>query len=94
MTAYLAAPSGTHGLIPVAVAVAQITAGAAFIIGWLNLRGQKETFKWQRDHATKQIDLMQSGQITDRFMRAIEHLGSSSSQIRIGAIFALERIAR
>ena len=94
MTAYVAAPSGAHGLIPVAVVVSLITAGGTFIVGWLNLRGQKETFKWQRDHATKQIDLMQSGQITDRFMRAIEHLGSSSSQVRIGGIFALERIAR
>ncbi len=94
MTAYVAAPSGAHGLIPVAVVVSLITAGGTFIVGWLNLRGQKETFKWQRDHATKQIDLMQSGQITYRFMRAIEHLGSSSSQVRIGGIFALERIAR
>ncbi len=58
MTAYLAAPSGSHGLMPVAVVVALITAGATFIIGWLNLRGQKDAFKWQRDHATKQIDLM------------------------------------
>jgi len=93
MTAYVAGPSSAHGLIPVAVVVALITAGATFVIGWLNLRGQKETIKWQRDNATKQIDLMQSGQITDRFMRAIEHLGSDSSQVRIGAIFALERIA-
>jgi hypothetical protein len=94
MIVNLAASSDGHGLIPVAVVVALITAGATFIIGWLSLRGQKETFRWQRDHATKQIDLMQSGQITDRFMRAIEHLGSSSSSVRTGAIFALERIAR
>ena len=93
MTAYLAAPSDAHGLIPVAVVVALITAGATFVIGWLNFRSQKESFKWQRDHATKQIELMQSGQITDRIMRAVEHLGSSSSQVRIGAVFALERIA-
>jgi len=94
MTGYLAASSGAPGLIPVAVVVALITAGATLIIGWLNLRGQKDTLKWQRDHATKQIDLMQSGQITDRFMRAIEQLGSGSAQVRIGAIFALERIAK
>ena len=87
MTAYLAASADARGLIPVAVVVALITAGATFIIGWLNFSGQKEAFKWQRD-------LMQSGQITDRFMRAIEQLGNSSSQVRIGAIFALERIAR
>lgn len=93
MTAYLAASSATHGLVPVAVVVALITAGASFVTGWLSLSGQKETFKWQRDYATKQIGLMQSGQITDRFMRAIEQLGSSSSQVRLGAVFALERIA-
>jgi hypothetical protein len=93
MTGYLAASSGAPGLIPVAVVVALITAGATLIIGWLNLSGQKETFKWQRDHATKQIELMQSGQLTDRFIRAIEQLGSGSTQVRIGAIFALEKIA-
>jgi hypothetical protein len=76
MTAYLAVPSDTRGLIPVAVVVALITAGATFITGWLSLRGQKETFKWHQDYATKQIDLMQSGQITDRFMRAIERVHS------------------
>ena len=76
MTAYVGAPSGAPGLTPVAVVVALITAGATFIIGWLNLRGQKETFKWQRDLAMKQVDLMQSGQITDRFMRAFEHLSA------------------
>ncbi len=94
MTTYLAASSGPSGLIPVAVVVALITAGATLIIGWLNLSGQKETLRWQRDHATQQIGLVQSGQITDRFMRAIEQLGSSSTQVRIGGIFALERIAR
>jgi hypothetical protein len=36
---------------------------------------------------------MRSGQITDRFTKAIEHLGDSSPEVRIGGIFALERIA-
>ena len=93
MIAYLAASSGSRSLIPLAVVVALITAGATFVLGLLNLRSQKKTFKWQRDHAVKQLDLTQSGQLTDRFMRAIEHLGSTSTQVRIGAIFALERIA-
>jgi hypothetical protein len=76
MTAYLAAPSGADGLVPVTVMVALITAGATFVIGWLNFRGQK------------------SGQITDRFLRAIDQLGSDNPRVRIGAVFALERIAR
>ena len=87
MTLYLASPANPIGLVPVTVVVALITAGATFIIGWLNFSGQKEAFKWQRN-------LMQSGQITERFMRAIEQLGNPSPQVRIGAIFALERIAR
>lgn len=47
----------------------------------------------QRDQFNRQVDLMRSGQITDRFMRAVEHLDSKSSEVRVGAIFALERIA-
>jgi hypothetical protein len=47
----------------------------------------------QRDQFNLQANLMQSGQITDRFMRAVEHLGNKSSEVRVGAIFALERIA-
>jgi len=76
MTTYLAAPSGAESLVPVTVVVALITAGATFVIGWLNFRGQK------------------SGQITDRFLRAIDQLGSDNPRVRIGAVFALERIAQ
>lgn len=93
MSSNLAASAGSHGLVPIAVLVALITAGATFVIGWLNLSSQKEGFKWQRDNAARQIDLMQSGQITDRFIRAVEQLGNSNAQVRIGAVFALERIA-
>jgi hypothetical protein len=33
-------------------------------------------------------------QITERFSQAIDQLGSESPEIRLGAIYALERIAR
>ena len=36
----------------------------------------------------------QEGQITDRFTRAIEQLGAEQLQVRLGGIYALERIAR
>ncbi len=36
----------------------------------------------------------QEGQITERFTKAIEQLGSSKLEVRIGGIYALERIAR
>jgi hypothetical protein len=38
--------------------------------------------------------LSESGQLTDRFSKAIEQLGSDIREVRLGAIFALERIAR
>jgi Pentapeptide repeats (8 copies) len=41
----------------------------------------------------QQIQVAREGQITDRFTRAIDHLGSSTLDIRIGGIYALERLA-
>ena len=44
--------------------------------------------------AWKRIEVAQEGQITDRFSRAVEHLGSDKLDVRLGGIYALERIAR
>jgi hypothetical protein len=38
--------------------------------------------------------LSREGQVTDRYTRAIEQLGSDKLEVRIGGIYALERIAR
>jgi Pentapeptide repeats (8 copies) len=38
--------------------------------------------------------LSREGQVTDRFTKAIEQLGSDKLDVRIGGIYALERIAR
>jgi Pentapeptide repeats (8 copies) len=38
--------------------------------------------------------LSRQGQVTDRYTRAIEQLGSGKLDVRIGAVYALERIAR
>jgi hypothetical protein len=38
--------------------------------------------------------LSRAGQITERFTRAIDQLGSSELDVRLGGIYALERIAR
>jgi hypothetical protein len=38
--------------------------------------------------------LNQAGQITERFTRATDQLGNSALDVRIGGIYALERIAR
>jgi hypothetical protein len=53
------------------------------VVGFLNFRMQRRSF-----------DLMRSSQITDRFAKAIEQLGSNSRAIRIGGIYALEQVVR
>jgi hypothetical protein len=40
------------------------------------------------------FDLNREGQVTDRFTRAIDHLGKDQLEVRLGGIYALERIAR
>jgi hypothetical protein len=44
--------------------------------------------------ATRTYRLTQQGQITDRYTKAIEQLGSDKLDVRLGGIYALERIAR
>ena len=41
----------------------------------------------------RQLEILREGQITERFTRAIEQLGSDNLDIRLGGIYALERIA-
>jgi uncharacterized protein YjbI with pentapeptide repeats len=42
----------------------------------------------------RQTQVMREGQITERFTRAIEHLGTEDKlEVRLGGIYALERIA-
>jgi hypothetical protein len=76
-------PSDKKDLV---LALAQILAGTALLSGLY--------FTWR----TLQIN--REGQITDRFTRAIDQLGATDNEgdklfeIRIGGIYALERIAR
>ncbi|WP_406346937.1 pentapeptide repeat-containing protein [Streptomyces sp. NBC_00648] len=42
----------------------------------------------------QQFRLAREGQITERFTRAIDHLGSQTLDVRLGGIYALERVAR
>ncbi|HEY6248387.1 MAG TPA: hypothetical protein VI685_00410, partial [Candidatus Angelobacter sp.] len=60
--------------------LAQIVGGTLLLIGF---------------YATwKGIGLSREGQITDRFAKAIEQLGAAKAGVRVGGIYALERIAK
>ncbi len=65
---------------------AQILGGFVIIVGLY--------FTHRRVTATENnLLLAQEGQITERFTRAIEHLGSDRLELKLGGIYALGRIA-
>ena len=67
--------------------IAQIIAGFAIIIGLF--------FTWKRIRATEeQVSIAREEQITERFTRAVDQLGSENIHVRLGGIYALERISR
>jgi hypothetical protein len=80
------APSGAEQKQALVVTLAQILGGAALLSGLY--------FTWR----TLQVN--REGQITERFTRAIDQLGATDDdgnprlEIRLGGIYALERIAR
>ena len=50
---------------------------------------------YRRIRATERAnEILEEGQVTERFTRAIEQLGSNETAIRLGGIYALERIGR
>ena len=61
---------------------ASVFAAAALIFTARNFVLSRQTF-----------NLTEQGQVTDRYTRAIEQLGSDKLDVRIGGIYALERIA-
>jgi hypothetical protein len=69
-----------------ALTAAAIGVGGTVIVGlagfWANVR-----------NTNKLAGLTEQGQLTDRYSRAIEQLGSGAIDVRIGGIYALERIA-
>jgi Pentapeptide repeats (8 copies) len=85
-------------------ALAEIIGGAAVLAGllftWENLRATQENLKITQDMAIKSHELTREGQLTDRFTKAIDQLGAVNDkgekqlEIRLGGIYALERIAR
>jgi uncharacterized protein YjbI with pentapeptide repeats len=44
-------------------------------------------------YTAETLNTTQQGQITDRYTKAVEQLGSSKSDVRLGGIYALQRLA-
>jgi hypothetical protein len=77
--------------------MAQVATGAALLAGLYftgrTLRLNALATRQQHDIQTRTLQLSERGQITDRFSRAVDQLGSDKLDGRLGGIFALERIA-
>ncbi|MGB9929145.1 MAG: pentapeptide repeat-containing protein [Methanosarcina sp.] len=86
--------------------LAQIFGGVAIAVGiyytWRRITIAEEDLKATQENlkvTQENLKVSQEGQITERFTRAIEqlgaidHLGNPAIEIRIGGIYALERIA-
>lgn len=71
----------------VRVTMLQLFGGVAILVGvyatWRRLLINEDELRVTRD-----------GQVTERFGRAVEHLGNEKSDVRVGGIYALGRIAR
>ena len=53
-----------------------------------------QTLRHNRESAARTFELEREGQITERFTHAIDQLGNESLDVRLGGIYALERIAK
>ena len=92
----LGAENAARGSLVAAVALV----GAAALTARYTWRAAKATLAGQAidrqgqaiDRERQEID--RQGQITDRYTKAIDQLGSEKLDVRIGGIYALERIAR
>ncbi len=76
------------------VTLAQIIGGLALLSGlyftFRNAKTAQENIKLMQEN----LRITEEGKITERFSKAVELLGSDELELRLGGIYALERIAR
>jgi hypothetical protein len=68
--------------------------GVALLVGAYFTYRQVANSREQLAHSREQLQIAQQGQVTERFTRAVDQLGSHAVDVRTGGIYALERIAR
>jgi len=71
--------------------LAQIVGGLLVLIG---LYFTAENVRVTQEVAEKNRGIAQEGQLTDRFTKAVAQLGDQKLEVRVGGIYALERIAK
>ena len=82
----------------------QATGATFFVVtaylGWQQLQNSRHQLRLSQDEANEQREeqhknflLIERGQITERFTRSVEQLGSTNSDVRVGGLYGLARIA-
>ena len=74
--------------------LAAIWGGIAAFVSIYYTGKRAEAFEKNAIAAQKTVQLTEQGQITERFTKAIEQLGNEKLEIRLGGIYALERLAK
>lgn len=88
-----AALNGTEGIRNLVWSLATLVGGAAAGIGLILAARRTKAANDQAEAALKQNETAFQSLVTERFTRAIEQLGHEKRAVRLGAIYALERIA-
>jgi uncharacterized protein YjbI with pentapeptide repeats len=73
---------------------AAIVAIAGFVANVRNTSVTTAVSQNAVEAARRAVELTEQGQVADRYTKAIDQLGSNGLEVRIGGIYALERIAR
>lgn len=73
---------------------AGLIAAGALLFTARNFTISRRTYELTEQAQRRTHELTEQGQVTDRYTKAIEQIGSDKMDVRIGGIYALERIAR
>ena len=74
--------------------LAQIIAGVVVLVGVYYTARRVAAAERTAEATMQNVRVAEEGQITERFTRAIQQLGDEKVAIRLGGIYALERIAK
>src|SRR5215213_3075144 len=73
--------------------LAGVAGGVGIYFTWRNQRLTQESLESTRESTEENLRLTRERQITERITQAFDQLGSEKLEIRLGGIYALERIA-
>jgi uncharacterized protein YjbI with pentapeptide repeats len=79
-------------------ALLQAATGIALLVGviftWQQLQEDRKGALEDRDQAREELALARQGQVAERYTRAVDQLGHTNLDVRLGGIYGLEQIAK